>query len=206
MDCVSKTKGETSRYILPEASIYQRFWISFRFSMSKKVSKWQWSAWARPTGQRWDTYDLEHLKVGKTSALLEQISRYAKMQVSAKVLVAVSKTKSRKKGYVRADRLICGSHLYDLGAEDMPKCKYQQRHWSSWAGPTGKYSDTYGLIGFFVGQMTLSSSWQRFRSSFEGMPTCMYQQRYWSSRARPRREKWDTYGLIGWFVGQISKI
>ena len=55
---VSKTRWKTSGYVRPEASIHERFWISFRFSMSKKVSKWQWSAWGRPNGKQGKTYAL----------------------------------------------------------------------------------------------------------------------------------------------------
>ena len=44
-------------------------------------------------------------------------------------MVYASKTKRRKKGHIRS----------------MPKSKYQQIHWSSWARPRGKHEDTYKL-------------------------------------------------------------
>ena len=54
------------------------------------------------------TYVLIDCFVVQICTIWEQCRRYATNQVSTKTLVFESKTKRRKRGYVRPDRLICG--------------------------------------------------------------------------------------------------
>ena len=140
---LSKTRWKTSGYVRPEASIHERFWISFRFFNVKYSYKWQWSAWARPKGK----ILIHTYWSSETHSILTNF-RFFSSQKSSVSSDGMREQDQEGKKWMRtvwSDDLWVRWVEFGSIFEDMPKCKYQQKHWLSWARPDGKHRDTYVL-------------------------------------------------------------